>query len=217
VILHIYVFGSLCRGEVSRNSDVDLLALVDGFDSRFNPDSYSIYSYGRIKELWMEGNPFAWHLSKESCMIFSSDETDFIKELGKPSTYENCIRDCEKFRSVFLRGREQVIGGSASTIFELSTIFLSMRNIATCYSLGVLNVPCFSRDAALRLGSESAPIPLSAFQIFERSRILCTRGEGIALDSSEIAQVIPILDDLDVWMATLVAKARSNERIQLQN
>jgi predicted nucleotidyltransferase len=67
--MHIYAFGSLCRGEVSRNSDVDLLALVDGFDERFNPEIYSIYSYRRIEELWREGNPFAWHLSLESRLV----------------------------------------------------------------------------------------------------------------------------------------------------
>ena len=36
--MHIYVFGSLCRGEVDTASDVDLLAVTDGFDKRLNPD-----------------------------------------------------------------------------------------------------------------------------------------------------------------------------------
>lgn len=215
--MHIYVFGSLCRGEVSRDSDVDLLALVEGFDNRFNPDAYSIYSYRRIKQLWSEGNPFAWHLTLESRLVFSSDKTDFIRDLREPKKYTNCIKDCEKFRSVFLRGREQVLELKSSLIFELSTIFLSVRNIATCYALGVLNNPCFSRDSALRLGKESAPLDLDTFKILERSRMLCTRGEGRILDPSEIAQVIRVLDDIQVWMTTLVEKARGNERVQFQD
>lgn len=64
--MHIYVFGSTCRGDILPSSDVDLLAIVDGYDSRFDPNIYSIYSYQRIKEIWDEGNPFAWHLSLES-------------------------------------------------------------------------------------------------------------------------------------------------------
>lgn len=64
--MHIYAFGSICRGDVSPASDVDLLAIVDGYDERFSLDDYSIYSYDRIWEIWNEGNPFAWHLALES-------------------------------------------------------------------------------------------------------------------------------------------------------
>ena len=57
--MHIYAFGSVCRGDVLPSSDIDLLAITEGHDSRFDPNNYSIYSYNRIKELWQEGNPFA--------------------------------------------------------------------------------------------------------------------------------------------------------------
>ena len=48
--VHIYAFGSVCRGDLSIGSDVDLLALVSGLDARFDPDMFSIYSYKRIEE-----------------------------------------------------------------------------------------------------------------------------------------------------------------------
>ena len=70
--MHIYAFGSLCRGEIDIDSDVDLLAIVGGPDRRFNSDTYSVYSYKRIAELWAEGNPFAWHLTYESRMVYAS-------------------------------------------------------------------------------------------------------------------------------------------------
>lgn len=35
--MHIYAFGSICRGEIDKNSDIDLLAIVDGFDARLWP------------------------------------------------------------------------------------------------------------------------------------------------------------------------------------
>lgn len=44
--MHIYAFGSICRGEVDSFSDIDMLAIVSGRDERFNPRDYSIYSYG---------------------------------------------------------------------------------------------------------------------------------------------------------------------------
>jgi predicted nucleotidyltransferase len=82
--VHIYAFGSICRGEIDTKSDIDLLAIVGGNDNHFDTSTYSMYSYNRLTELWLEGNPFAWHLATESKLIYSSDEKDFIKDLGSP-------------------------------------------------------------------------------------------------------------------------------------
>lgn len=80
--MHIYAFGSVCRGEIDNQSDIDLLAVVAGHDDRFDSSIYSIYSYNRLKELWKEGNPFAWHLASEAKIIFSSNGEDFLSQLG---------------------------------------------------------------------------------------------------------------------------------------
>lgn len=37
--MHIYAFGSICRGEVDASSDIDMLAIVNGHDARFRPTS----------------------------------------------------------------------------------------------------------------------------------------------------------------------------------
>jgi hypothetical protein len=95
--MHIYAFGSVCRGEISQNSDIDLLVIGGGDASQYDPDIYSIYSYERIQQLWLEGNPFAWHLFLESRILFSSDEQDFLRNLGRPAPYKYCTRDCERF------------------------------------------------------------------------------------------------------------------------
>src|SRR6266404_1037927 len=99
--MHIYAFGSVVRGDISRGSDVDLLAVVEGQDSRFDPSMFSVYSYDRLKTLWTEGNPFSWHLSLESKLLYSTDESDFFNELGRPRRYQNCVGDCEKFFALF--------------------------------------------------------------------------------------------------------------------
>lgn len=212
--MHIYVFGSLCRGDISAGSDVDLLALADNPDPRFDPDTFSIYSYQRLEQLWGEGNPFAWHLALESRMIFSSDERDHIKSLGMPASYQNCVRDCKKFYALFRDATTSVMSDDRSGVFDLSTIFLSVRNIATCYSLGVGEHPDFSRSSALHLGETSIPITGASYHILERARILCTRGFGKGITPSEIGLVIEELPSVDEWMARLVEKAKTNGRIQ---
>ena len=99
-------------------SDVDLIALVDAPDPRFDPDIFSIYSYQRIEQLWGEGNPFAWRLALESRMVFSSDEHDYIKSLGMPGPYQNCVRACEKFYALFRDAMTSVLSDDRSSVFD---------------------------------------------------------------------------------------------------
>ncbi|HEU0118119.1 MAG TPA: nucleotidyltransferase domain-containing protein [Alphaproteobacteria bacterium] len=210
--MHIYAFGSISRGDVSQDSDIDLLAIVKGYDARFNPEDFSIYSYKRIEEIWDEGNPFAWHLSLQSKPIFLSDEIDFLKNLGKPKPYMHCLRDCEKFLNLFCDARSSMLDNSVSLVFDLSTIFLSIRNIATCFSLGTSNRPDFSRSSALRLEAKSLQLPKDVYRIFEKARILSTRGRGEDLTSGEVETALKSLSSIHEWMTKLVTEAR-NERI----
>lgn len=209
--MHIYAFGSICRGDIQADSDVDLLAVVEGFDSRFGSDTYSIYSYNRLRELWQEGNPFAWHLSLESKLVFSSNDEDYIKSLGPPNHYHNCSRDCHKFHSLFREAIESISTCKTSRVFDLSTIFLSIRNIATCYSLGRTNQPVFSRNSALSLGKLSLDITTEAYEIFLRSRILCTRGRGQKISEQEFQIAEFEFEKIDNWMSILTKQAEENE------
>jgi hypothetical protein len=205
--VHIYCFGSLCRGEVSAGSDVDLLAVVDGFDDRFDPEAFSIYSYSRLAELWSAGNPFAWHLWLEGRLIFAGDGADYLQSLGRPAQYTDCGTDCEKFFNLFRSAHDAFFGRTKSRTFELSLIYLSVRNIATCFSLGRTDRPDFSRRSAFRLGSHSLMINELTFVLLERARLLSTRGHGVPLTRSELEQIAAELDTIDRWMSDLLIEA----------
>lgn len=188
--MHIYAFGSICRGDISVDSDVDLLALVEGRDPRFDPDKFSIYSYKRIRELWASGNAFAWHLALESKLIYSEDRGDFLNGLGRPSKYVGGAEDCRRFREIFESALLSVQEGAPSLVFELSTIFLAIRNIATCYSLTMLPIPTFGRDSARQLGPRNIPMSDAVYSILMRARLLSTRGTGddiAEVDTSKLA------------------------------
>jgi hypothetical protein len=212
--MHVYAFGSICRGDINVDSDIDLLAIVDGHDARFNPDVFSIYSYGRIKELWDEGNPFAWHLALESHLVYTADQTDYLRSLGKPNKYQNCVCDCEKFYNLFRQAYQSLTGSEGNRTFELSMVLLSVRNIATCYSLGVLSQPKFSRRSALQLDVNSAPISEDVYKILERARVLSTRGFGANLARQEIISALQALPQIDIWMVGLLGETKTYERIQ---
>jgi hypothetical protein len=211
--MHIYAFGSICRGEVRENSDVDLLVLGGDDASRYDADLYSVYSYERMLDLWREGNPFAWHLSLESRLLFASDKQDFLRNLGSPAAYRNCRRDCERFFALFRDARTSLVEGNGSKVFDLSTIFLSIRNIATCFALGAVGRPDFSRSSALRLGASSISLSPKTYQVLERARVLCTRGHGETITDEELDFTMQQLDTVYDWMSNLVERAKEHERV----
>lgn len=202
--MHIYAFGSICRGEIDFYSDIDLLAITSGYDNRFDPSIYSIYSYDRISELWKEGNPFSWHLATESRLIYSMDGKDFIKSLDLPEKYTNCKEDCLKFYNLYLRSILSISTENNSFVFELSTIFLAIRNFATCFSLGKGKIGNFSRYSALRLGDKSLKISQKTFSLLESARILSTRGKGDTIRFEEIMSSMNEILSIQNWMENLI-------------
>jgi hypothetical protein len=202
--LHIYAFGSVCRGEVDIDSDIDLLAIVDRDDSRFNPDIYSIYSYKRIAELWAEGNAFAWHLATESRMIYASDKTNYIEKLGLPSEYRRWGEDCLKFFNLYCKAIDSIQTGGNSIVFEMSTIFLALRNFATCFLLGKSKVRNFSRRSALQMGEKSLNLSENVYELLERSRILSIRGTGKMIQRKEVESSIYEIKSIKTWMEGLL-------------
>lgn len=201
--MHIYAFGSLCRGDLSAESDIDLLAMVEGRDSRLDPDKFSIYSYRRMQELWDMGNAFAWHLAIESKLIYSEDGQDFLKNLDMPSRYASGVMDCSRFRNIFEASFEAVKSGSPSLVFELSTIFLALRNLATCYSLAKMPAPIFGRDSARMLGPKSLDISEDIYRLLMRSRLLSTRGIGDDISAIDLSVVVPELQKCHTWIDQL--------------
>ena len=208
--MHIYAFGSICRGDISIDSDIDLLALVEGRNPRLNPDKFSIYSYERISELWALGNAFAWHLALESKLIHSGDGRDFLKRLGTPSEYTDVAQDCRRFREIFDTALLSVQSDTPSIVFELSTLFLAIRNIATCYSLALLPSPRFGRDSARQLGPRSIPISDAVYSMLMRARLLSTRGLGDDIADVDKSTLVGQLEGCRLWINELCMEAEAN-------
>ncbi|WP_031485674.1 nucleotidyltransferase domain-containing protein [Maridesulfovibrio frigidus] len=206
--MHIYAFGSVCRGEIDLSSDIDLLAIVDTNLSRIDPLTFSIYSPEKIKLLWKQGNPFAWHLYYESRLLYSEDGIDYIESLGMPNKYTSSISDCRKFYNIFEVARATV-KITNSQVFELSTLFLAVRNLATCYSLALGTKPTFSRNSALELAEKSLIISKNAYECLQSARILSVRGVGSVPSRELICETIDSLPIVDDWMRRLIKEVDS--------
>ena len=205
-LLHIYAFGSICRGEIVPGSDVDLLAIISGGSNELSRSMFSIYSHSKIKTIWREGNPFAWHLHVESRLVHSSDSADFIAALGSPATYAKAREDCERFLGIYRQASDSLRNDHTSAIFDLSAAFLGLRNFATCFFLGRGHRD-FSRGVALKLIADMPSGDLSAYRVLERARLLCTRGHGDMLSHTEIDDAIKALPNFEERMVGLLEEA----------
>ncbi len=204
--MEIYAFGSIVRGQIDKYSDIDLLIIKDFHEdiTYVDKEQYSIYTFNRIMEIWKEGNPFAWHLYKESKCIYTKENISFISSLGTPNTYKNAQNDLQKFYDLFLESRKSIDENKYSTDFDLSMIFLAIRNFASCFALGRLNIFEFSRDSSLKLGEYSLSINKKIYHKLRDSRILSTRGIGEKITEDELENIFKELDKIENWFNKLI-------------
>ena len=137
-------------------------------------------------------------------MLFTSDDSDFISDLGSPNPYLNVENDCRKFYELYVDAATSVRAGTSSPVFELSTAFLAVRNFATCFALGFMNVCEFSRLSCKRLGSNSLNIGEEELDVLVRARLLSTRGYGAMLPPTDISKVVAQFSFIELWMKELM-------------
>ncbi|MBE0393341.1 nucleotidyltransferase domain-containing protein [Flavobacterium sp. PL002] len=204
--MEIYAFGSIVRGEIDKFSDVDLLILKDVEEKiqEIDKEQYSIYTYGRISELWKEGNPFSWHLFIQSKCIFSKNDIPFLSSLGEPKPYNNIKDDLDKFTQLFYESKNSINSDSHSVDFDLSMIFLAIRNFASCFSLGFLKKNEFSRDSALNIEEYSIQINHFVYNRLRESRLLATRGIGEKISEIELEIIINEFEKIENWFNKLI-------------
>ncbi|MCW8336707.1 nucleotidyltransferase, partial [Vibrio paucivorans] len=136
----------------------------------------------------------------------SQDSSNFLSDLGSPSVYADGESDCVKFYEIFKSACDSINETELSRVFDLSTVFLAMRNFASCYSLAYLERPDFSRRSSINIGALSVPINREVFDVLESARILCTRGVGSSLTELQVYTAIKSLTQIECWMKSLIRR-----------
>jgi hypothetical protein len=205
---NVYIFGSVVRGEIDQYSDIDLLLISDELIKNIDTNKYSIYSTERIKELFAEGNPFAWHLYYESKLVFSSDE-DFLHGIGIPSRYTNCKSDLLKFKELYNDSVTSINENEFSLVFDLAMIFLAIRNFATCYSLGNYEKPIFSRMSFEKLYDYPLVLEEEIKELLMMSRISSTRGIEYSINNKSLSLLKINLGKIENWFNEILVNYES--------
>lgn len=196
--MHIYIFGSIVRGELDEFSDVDLILISDEHLEKIDSSKYSIYTTSRIKELFSEGNPFAWHLYYESVLVFGQDY-DLLKTIGPPQKYTNCKNDLIKFKNLFEQSIASIKENNLSIVFDLAMVFLAIRNFATCYSLDKYKKPIFSRNSFEKLPDHPLTLDSEIKSLLMTARMSSTRGINIEINEELINKMFNELDLIVNW------------------
>ena len=213
MIKYIYAFGSICRGEVDKYSDLDIIVVGNDINIENIPTGISLYKEDTIIELWDEGNPFAWHLFCESRMLYSFSNVDFIKTLGRPNTYSTFRLDSVRLYELFKDAKASLEISRDAIVFDYSIIFLVIRNIASLFDLHFNNNYNFSRDSVLNLKNNSLNLDISSYNTLRKCRILSTRGIGEISEEEILNLTLDKITNIEEWITKLISITLTNESI----
>ena len=197
----IYVFGSICRGESTPTSDVDVLVVPFKADGSRFPQSWSVYSPELLTEYFKAGRLFAWHLHLEAKCVYSPRSESFLEILGAPAPYSTIVDDIEDLDALLNEALAELASGTENVIYELGIVYTAIRDLAMSASWSLLGSPCFSADAPYRLPLDP-PLPRDVYDQTMVARHASTRGSQFNLDPTSTAKFVTNAP-LKNWVASL--------------
>ena len=190
-LIAAYIFGSVARGQHDGLSDLNVLAVVqDGRgkvpesaiasiipgDLRSLKLSISWYGARRLREMFRNGELFAWHLQRETRPLFDPDR--FLSVLGAPGPYREWRADVASFRSILDYIPHQIAQNPFNAVYEAGLVYVCLRNIAMAGSWVLCEFPDFSRYSAFNLGRmPPCPISVGEFETAMHCRMAAQRGQ----------------------------------------
>ena len=213
VLLDAYIFGSVGRGEQDGKSDLDILAVVKNHQGTVpeievtsliprNLDglkpSIAWYGEARLREMFANGELFAWHLFLEARPMTGSGT--FLRSLGRPNTYQDALADAASFSKVMAGIPTQIADSAFNAVYESGLMYVCLRNIAMAASSLLCNRPDFSRYSPFHLTSiAQCPISVEAYEKTMACRLAGQRGFPPPMDV-EADFVIGLYTALAPWL-----------------
>lgn len=197
----IYVFGSVCRGDSTPTSDVDVLVVPFDVASSQFPQNWSVYSPELLSEYFKVGRLFAWHLYLEAKCVFSPRSEYFLTSLGSPAPYSTASDDIDDLEVLLNEALNELAAGTENVIYELGITYTAIRDLAMSASWSLLGSPCFGADAPYRL-PVAPPLPRETYHQAMMARHASTRGVRLDFDPANTAAVVANAS-LKSWVASL--------------
>jgi predicted nucleotidyltransferase len=215
-LLGVYAFGSVGRGQQDDLSDLDVLAVVrngggkiaEQLVTEYVPPSLrqlklSISWYGedRLREMFRNGELFAWHLHSETLPLY--DPIGYLHGLGTPAAYHDAVTDTRSFQKILRGIPAQVSANECNAVYESGLIYVCLRNIAMAASWQLCKHPNFTRHSPFELSDmRGCPISREEFALTMACRMAGQRGNAPPL-GVDAAFVLDAYSRLDPWIEEL--------------
>ena len=214
----IRIFGSSARGDNDASSDLDVLAVYERPPSDAERKRALVkisaatgrnvdiaeYTSERIRQFFLNGDLFSWHLYQESEKIFSK-EADLIDQLGWPARYVSGEEDVRSFRKLLNGIPTALVACPNNTVFECGLMYLASRNIAMSLSwyLNEKKID-FSRHAALNITQRMGrQFPIGKAKYDELIRCRHASQRGVIAPKISQSEMIAVAANLVDWAREL--------------
>ncbi|WP_433760925.1 nucleotidyltransferase domain-containing protein [Brucella anthropi] len=221
-ILNVSLFGSMSRNDCDKNSDLDVLVVVENGTGKASPDtiiefirceygktpSLSWYGKRKITALFKSGDLFAWHLHLEAKALAGDSLNTLI---GVPSEYTGALSDITDLREIARRVEQKVVACGANAVFEMGILYVCARNIAMAASWHLASTPSFGRYSPYDLPI-AFPIAPETYETMLLCRMASQR--GIAPPNVSSLHVLQVQKNILMWskaVVTAVEKERSRD------
>ncbi|HEY4249229.1 MAG TPA: nucleotidyltransferase domain-containing protein [Lacunisphaera sp.] len=204
-----YIFGSVCRGEPDKGSDVDVLVIADGAQDLKNlPTAWSRYSRRRISVLYRRGTLFAWHLYLESVQLWPRDTVGFLRKIGPPRPYDSAVREISDLRRILRGAVEELSSGTDASVYEFGLLAMACRDIAMAAFPSLVGRFDFSRHAPLHLPT-GFPLSKPQLDYLLQCRRASTRGGVLRRHVNLERQILTRLPELNTWCDKLLTRLKT--------
>lgn len=197
-----YIFGSMIRGEITSNSDLDVLVIpLEHTKKNSYPLGWSCYSEEVIKEMYKEGDLFAWHLHLESICVYSPKKSPLLLEIGKPEPYRRSLKDIEELNIILTSALTSLNYSTVNIIYEIGIIHTCLRNIAMAASSILCKNPCFSINAPFEI-KIAPPLDKLLYMQTAQARHYSTRGISVIYDWEKLSEKI-LKSPINEWVSKI--------------
>lgn len=206
-IVNVSLFGSRVRDDIDDNSDLDVLVVVKNDSGTIDKDnvelvtrsmfgispSISWYSERKLREMFAQGDLFAWHLFLESKGI--KPYGDLSSLYGKPNDYVSALDDMQALHEILVGIASEIVEKPHNVIFELGVLYVCARNIAMAATWHLLPRPDFGRYSPFKL-EEPFPVSKDEYLLAMACRMASQRGlppPGLATPERLLAMHNPLI------------------------
>lgn len=210
MIKWIYIFGSCARNEQDEYSDLDILEIwqrnkkASGYSYTDIEKKYckkaskSIYNIDTIVSYFIEGHPFAWHIYSDAILLYSYDDRDILRSLGKPAKYKNLKNDYNSFLKILKGIPRSIQTCEGNLVYEAGNFYTILRNIYFYNNYIRSGIMDFDPFIAYKK-SEVTPVSKEEYKNYRMAKISRSNGK-IDNRNISVAKLLVDCENTNKWV-----------------